>query len=172
MTEKSAWIECILYSLMDLFNSGYTEKYRSQDWYFSFLGEKYTKSLRPKSEAFCITLLYNDCEMKKKLLFICTNNVYRSPTAEELFKDSEQYEAKSAGTYPTAAKRVTQELVDWADIIFVMSENEEGHLTFLKNNFTIEGKVVYDLDIPDIYERNNPELIKLLKTKLKPILKN
>lgn len=107
---------------------------------------------------------------KQHLLFICSNNVYRSPTAEDLFGNSEKYKAKSAGTNPMAAVRVAQDLIDWADTIFVMSEKDDGHLTFLKNNFNVKNKKIYDLDIPDIYQRNDPELIKLLKTKLKSYL--
>jgi len=105
--------------------------------------------------------------MKTKLLFICSNNLSRSPTAEELFRDSDEYEAKSAGTHQSARKVVTQELIDWADIIFVMSEKNDHHLTHLDENFDMTGKVVHDLDISDfIYIRNDPALIEILKTKL------
>ena len=104
--------------------------------------------------------------MKIKLLFICTYNITRSPTAEGLFSVSDKYEAKAAGIAPVAVIKITQELIDWADKIFVMSEQVDKHLTFLRNNFDIKDKEVYDLDIDDIYGRDNPELIKILKEKL------
>lgn len=50
--------------------------------------------------------------------------------------------------------------------MFVMSEKEDGHLTFIKNNFSIGGKLVCDLDIPDDYDRDDPELISLLEKKV------
>lgn len=84
-------------------------------------------------------------------------------TAEKLFANCPKIETKSAGTYANAYNtQISQELIDWADVIFVMSEAEDGHLTYLKNNFSLENKDVYDLNIPDVYERNNPELKRLL----------
>jgi predicted protein tyrosine phosphatase len=103
---------------------------------------------------------------KTKLLFVCTGNRDRSPTAEDLFRNSKEYEAKSAGTHAFAAQRVSQELIDWADKIFVMSELEDQHLTFLETNFNLTSKAVYDLDIPDRYERGSQELINLLASQL------
>lgn len=103
---------------------------------------------------------------KKHLLFVCTGNFDRSPTAQDLFKDSTKYEARSAGTHFRANRHIDQEMIDWADMIFVMSEKENGHLTNLKNNYDLKDKKVIDLDIPDEYFREDPELISLLKKKL------
>ena len=103
---------------------------------------------------------------KKRLLFICTANQQRSPTAEELFSDSEKYEAKSAGEFALLGTQITQDLIDWADVIFVMSEKRDGHLSFLRKHFNVKGKEIYDLDIPDMYIRNDPKLIELLIKKL------
>ena len=96
------------------------------------------------------------------ILFICTANIQRSVTAEKLFANCPKIETKSAGTHATHGWQINQELVNWADVIFVMSEAKDGHLTYLKNNFSLENKDVYDLNIPDVYERNNPELKRLL----------
>lgn len=104
--------------------------------------------------------------MKQHLLFICSGNLDRSPTAEGLFKNSGKYEAKSAGIHSDAKVRVSQKLIGWADMIFVMSEKEDGHITYLKNGFDLQGKPVYDLDISDMYDRDEPELITLLRQKL------
>ena len=103
---------------------------------------------------------------KTKLLFVCTGNRDRSPTAEDLFRNSKEYEARSAGTSAFAARRVTQKLIDWADKIFVMSELDDGHLTFLQAHFSLKGKAVYDLDIPDRYGRGSQELIHLITSRL------
>ena len=103
---------------------------------------------------------------KTRLLFVCTGNRDRSPTAENLFRDSKTYEARSAGTSTFAVQRVTQALIDWADKIFVMSELEDGHLTHLETHFDLKGKAVIDLDIPDRYERASQELVHLLASRL------
>lgn len=47
-----------------------------------------------------------------------------------------------------------------------MSEKEDGHLTLLKNNFNLDGKEVYDLDVSDIYDEGDPELVSILRKKL------
>ena len=101
-----------------------------------------------------------------KLLFICSGNRDRSPTAEDLFRGSQRYETKSAGTHPVAVRRITQDLIDWAEKIFVMCERENHHLTYLRTNFDLNGKTVYDLDIPDRYDQGSPELVSILKAKL------
>ena len=107
--------------------------------------------------------------MKKiKLLFVCTENLQRSPTAEELFKNSEKYEAKSVGTSFSAIKRINESAVKWADKIFVMEKN---HKDYIESNFQkLMKKEIIILNIPDVYYRNDPELIKILKEKLKEYL--
>lgn len=110
--------------------------------------------------------------MKKKVLFVCTSNMTRSPTCEDIFKDSPLYETKSAGTAPYAVVRVTQEMINWADIVIVMCERTDKHSTFLKDHFNVEAKVIYDLDLEDfIYiQRGQSELVQVLKEKLKKYL--
>ena len=57
-----------------------------------------------------------------KILFVCTANEERSPTAEMVFKDVPGWETKSAGTSLDAVVPVSRELIDWADRIVVMQE--------------------------------------------------
>ena len=108
---------------------------------------------------------------KTRLLFICSGNRDRSPTAEALFHDSAEYEARSAGTHLSATQKVTQEMLDWADMIFVMSESEDGHVTYLKENFDLHGKKIHDLEILDRYDRGEPDLVNLLRQRLAPFVK-
>ncbi len=105
---------------------------------------------------------------KQKLLFICTANVARSRTAEDMLRNSTQYEVRSAGLkqYQSTGQLVTQELLDWADTIFVMDEAHDHHLTLLRGKFNIKDKKVYILWINDIYPRGDKVLIETLKTKL------
>ena len=106
--------------------------------------------------------------VKTKLLFICTANVNRSRTAEDLFKDSERYEVQSAGLikHDLGGQVVTQELIDWADRIFVMDEERDCHLTKLSLEFDTNGKRINILDIPDVYLRGDLILIEILKQRL------
>lgn len=104
--------------------------------------------------------------MRKHLLFVCTANLQRSPTAEELFEDNKNYEASSCGTHLFAEKTITSFAIEWADIIFCM---EELHKEFIIKYYPeeIKGKEIVVLSIPDKYYRGDPELVRILKEKLK-----
>ncbi len=106
---------------------------------------------------------------KRKLLFICTANINRSRAAEDLFKNSEKYEARSAGFMMISGRSgqvVTQELVNWADNIFVMDELLDGHLRKLKLGFNLSGKQVDVLNITDMFDKEDPFLKNMLSDKL------
>jgi predicted protein tyrosine phosphatase len=100
-----------------------------------------------------------------KLLFICSQNKWRSLTAERLFDDHPHYEARSAGTEPGARVRVTAGHLGWADIIFVM---ERRHADRLRKKFAeaLHGKTLVVLRIPDKYAFQDPTLVALLREKL------
>jgi predicted protein tyrosine phosphatase len=100
-----------------------------------------------------------------KLLFICGQNRYRSLTAERIYEGFRGYDVKSAGTVPAARVRVNQELLEWADLIFVM-ELEQAQKLRRKFKEALDGKRVICLDIPDTYGYMNLGLIKELKRKL------
>jgi len=103
----------------------------------------------------------------KKVLFVCTGNMDRSPTGEALLKEKAGFEVQSAGTWPQAHRRVSESLVNWADLIFVMERHHKEYILHL--NPEADRKTVV-LDIPDMYYRNDPELIRILKHKLSTCL--
>ena len=49
--------------------------------------------------------------MRERILFVCTANVDRSPTAEFLYLGDPRYEVHSAGTAPFATNPVTREML-------------------------------------------------------------
>jgi predicted protein tyrosine phosphatase len=103
--------------------------------------------------------------MARNVLFICSQNRLRSPTAEQVFAAWPGIETSSAGLNHDAENPVTPELVQWADIIFVM---ERAHRLKLSAKFKPHlGKArVVCLEIPDEYEFMDPDLIRLLKVKV------
>jgi len=109
----------------------------------------------------------DQAESAVHLLFICSRNKWRSRTAEDLYRDFPGYAAKSAGTEPGARQRVTEGLIGWADIIFVM---EAKHRDYLREKFpeAIADKRLICLRIPDDFQHNDPDLIDLLKAELSP----
>jgi predicted protein tyrosine phosphatase len=56
------------------------------------------------------------------LLFVCSRNRRRSPTAEAIFSGMEGYEVLSAGTSPDSETIISADLVEWADLIFAMDD--------------------------------------------------
>jgi predicted protein tyrosine phosphatase len=97
------------------------------------------------------------------LLFICSKNQWRSPTAELLFKDHPIHIARSAGTSDKARIKINQKMIDWADIIFVM---ERRHRDMIKQRFTFTNQPVIVLEILDEYQFGDAELIEILKRSL------
>ncbi|MEC5384816.1 low molecular weight protein tyrosine phosphatase family protein [Uliginosibacterium sp. H3] len=105
----------------------------------------------------------------KNVLFICSQNKLRSPTAEQVFADYPGIETASAGTNHDAEEPLTAELLQWADLIFVM---EKAHRNKLSRRFRahLGGKRIVCLDIPDNYAFMDPELIRLLEIKVSRFL--
>lgn len=62
------------------------------------------------------------------ILFVCSRNQWRSPTAERLFRSHPRVSVRSAGTSPNARKHVSVEDVQWADLILVMEEKHKSRL--------------------------------------------
>ena len=100
---------------------------------------------------------------KTNLLFICSRNQWRSPTAEQVWRKHPNFNARSAGTSPKAKKTVSVADIRWADIIFVM---ESKHLSRLTAQFTrmLDYKPIHVLGILDEYQYMDPELISELES--------
>lgn len=103
--------------------------------------------------------------MYRNVLFICTQNRLRSPTAEQVFADWLGIETQSAGLGNDAGNPVSPELLAWSDVIFVM---ERAHRNKLSKKFRphLAGKRVICLDIPDDYDYMDPALVRLLRAKV------
>ena len=102
--------------------------------------------------------------MPRRLLFLCSRNQLRSPTAEEIFSHVPGIEVDSAGLSPDAEVPLSREQVEWADVILVM---EKVHRERLNRQFgdALAGKRVRVLGIPDDYGFMDPKLIRLLEVK-------
>jgi len=101
--------------------------------------------------------------MVERVLFVCSGNIHRSPTAADMFEDRKGFEVKSAGTSIGASNPVSAELVEWADKIFVM---EEEHRKLIVRQLPETASKITVLGIEDIYYRDDPRLTAILKKKL------
>lgn len=101
------------------------------------------------------------------LLFVCSENRLRSPTAEEIFSAYNGIKAIGCGTNSDAATPITGELVNWADIVFVMEGSHKNRVS-KKFRTLLQGKKLVCLDIADEHERMDPLLIRLLENRVLP----
>ncbi|MDX0174518.1 protein tyrosine phosphatase [Sinorhizobium meliloti] len=104
-----------------------------------------------------------------KVLFVCTANRLRSPTAEAVFAGHPGLEVRSGGLDGACPRPLTDELVAWADRLFVM---EQRHREKIRKRFrqALGDKPIVVLGIPDDYEFMQPELVALLKERVPSFL--
>ena len=105
----------------------------------------------------------------KNILFVCSRNRRRSPTAEQLFAGRDDCEVASVGLASDAEELLSIEDIEWADIIFVMEKKQRAKLS-QRFSAHLKNKRVVCLDISDDFDYMQPELIALLETKVRAIL--
>lgn len=103
------------------------------------------------------------------LLFICSMNQWRSPTAESIYRKQSHVRVRSRGTSRNARRTVSAEDLKWADIVFVM---EDKHKDRLHSEYPglIRHKVLHVLDIADVYRYMDPELVSEITAGVDSIL--
>ncbi|MEL6614280.1 MAG: phosphotyrosine protein phosphatase [Bacteroidota bacterium] len=105
-----------------------------------------------------------------RVLFVCSRNRLRSPTAERVAAEMDGIKALSAGTAPDADCRVSLDLVEWADRIVCM---ESRHTRALSQDFGahLADTPVTTLGIPDDYAFMDSALVGLLRQRLPSVLR-
>jgi predicted protein tyrosine phosphatase len=124
-------------------------------------------STRPLVQSHVVTV---ELSPRERILFICTANIDRSRTAEDMYRDDARYEVRSAGVAPFANVVLTRDLLLWADRVFVMNEREDQHRTLIRIRFPDVDRPIVDLDVEDRWHRGDPELIARLARRLRPHL--
>lgn len=104
-----------------------------------------------------------------RVLFLCRHNRMRSPTAERLFAKRPDLEVRSAGTSSDALTRVNARMLEWADLVFIMDDQQRRSLgRRFDGHPTLEHLIC--LDIPDDFTFMQPELVELLTARAAPHL--
>ena len=103
------------------------------------------------------------------VLFVCSMNRWRSPTAEKLYLKQDGVNVRSRGTSRKAVRTIRADDLKWADIVCVM---ESKHRQQLMSSFPGELKFceLHVLDIPDEYQFMDPELVEILRASVDPLL--
>ena len=100
--------------------------------------------------------------MKLKILFVCSRNKWRSPTAERIYRNDERIEVRSAGISDRSPHQISSSDITWADLIFVMEGKHTSWITSRFRNQDIPS--IKSLDIPDEYKHMDEELVELIKS--------
>lgn len=93
----------------------------------------------------------------------------RSATAEVVYAEK-GYSVKSAGTEFDARIPLSDEIINGADLIFVMEEKQKVILDTLFSDVADKKKIIV-LNIPDEYEYMEEALVDLIIEKVTPYLK-
>jgi len=105
------------------------------------------------------------------VLFVCTENVARSPMAEsllgEMLRTQGQCDVRSVGTAAAACRRLTTRDVVWADVVAVM---EEKHRALLEAHWPNHAGKVVVLGVEDDYDPDEPELRAVLAPKIRELI--
>ena len=106
----------------------------------------------------------------RRILFVCSRNRLRSPTAEQVFATWPALEIDSAGLADDAQVPLSAEQLAWAELIVGMEKSHRRRLQ-ARHRARLKGKRVVCLDIPDHYELMQPEFVALLLKKAGPLLR-
>lgn len=103
------------------------------------------------------------------VLFVCSQNKWRSPTAESVYRDDQRISVRSRGTARTALRTIQAADLTWADLVVVM---EHKHRQRLLADYPGETKhlPMHVLEIPDDYQFMDDELIELIKAGVEPLI--
>ena len=102
----------------------------------------------------------------RRVLFICRVNRRRSATAERVFCKRRDLDVRSAGTSEDALVRINKRMLEWADVVFTMDEQQGAALERMFPSHPVLDRLIC-LGIPDDFAFLDPALIKLLEERVK-----
>ena len=105
----------------------------------------------------------------KHVLFVCDENRSRSPTAEALYRDKPGLEVRSAGISSSSDCPLSEKLLEWADLVFVMERHHRDWISEVYPDL-YERKTIVNLHIRDEFHYMDPLLACLLEEQLREYL--
>ena len=92
----------------------------------------------------------------------------RSRTAEHIFKNDSRFKIRSVGLSPSSDRKISENDLRWANIVFVMEQDQREKIWDIYKNITLPNIEV--LNIEDDYEFMDPELIEMLTERINDTL--
>jgi len=106
---------------------------------------------------------------RPNILVVCGRNKKRSRTAEFIFKNDNRFNIRSVGLSPKSDRKLTENDLNWADLIFVM---ETGHRAKIQGLYRhMDLPAIEILNIADDYEFMDEELIDMLRDRINDALR-
>lgn len=115
-------------------------------------------------------MTFHEGQALVNILFLCTANIQRSKTAEELFRAAnKKHQYKSAGLSSKYVQKAnstlcTEEMLKWADRIYVFEQSHIDRIQAHTGDFYLPK--ITNLDIPDDYQYFQRELVLQLLEKV------
>lgn len=106
---------------------------------------------------------------RPNILVLCGRNKKRSRTAEHIFKNDHRFNIRSAGLSPSSDRKISENDLNWADLVFVMETNQRGKIWEVYKH--LELPEIEVLDIPDDYDFMNEELVEILSERINDVLR-
>ena len=107
---------------------------------------------------------------RPNILVVCGRNKKRSRTAEHIFKNDNRFNIRSAGLSPKSERKISENDLNWADLVFVMETNQRAKIWEVYNH--LELPKIEILHIPDDYEFMDEELVEILNDRINDALKD
>ena len=100
----------------------------------------------------------------KKILTVCSAGLLRSATLQNFLIKEYSYNVRNCGTEASYALiPISEALVLWADEIIFVNEENYNTVELELHKLGIPKDKIKVLDIPDMYNFNNPELLEIIK---------
>src|ERR1700761_1207858 len=109
--------------------------------------ETLAEALRQRDPAGALSHLPSE---RLNLLFVCSRNQWRSPTAEQVWRRDPRVNVRSAGTDAASRHLASETDLAWADVVLVMEDKHKSRLR-AEHRALRRRKPIYVLDIPDDY---------------------
>lgn len=106
---------------------------------------------------------------RPNILVVCGKNKKRSRTAEFIFKNDNRFNIRSAGLSPKSNRKISENDLNWADLVFVMETGHRAKIWGLYNY--LELPPIEVLNIADDYEFLDEELIEILSERINETIK-
>ncbi|MEI7436003.1 MAG: protein tyrosine phosphatase [bacterium] len=100
-------------------------------------------------------------QTKPHILFVCTLNQWRSPTAAKTYANDQRIEVRSAGVSSHSVHRVSQRDLEWADLVLVMEPEHKVRLLDMFND--VQLPAIECLDISNELEFMDEALVGLIR---------